>query len=121
MPVPKRSDDRWWRFGIAFAILFAASSESKAARWTPLQDARFDDVCIDLDGVKADANGWTTYSQTYCSGQHGGGPAPVLRFAVKCSDFISGGTISLQLYTTKWEPTTVGRVEQLAVQLVCRR
>lgn len=106
---------------IAAAFLFSFISAASAANWVPLRDARYDNLCVDMDSVRTEATGWTMYGMTYCSGMHGGEPARILNYAVACGEFLLTGNVVVQLFTTRWEPTEARRIEQLAAQLVCHR
>lgn len=96
------------------------SSPPVAARnLVPLRDNKFDYICVDFDTVKTENTGWTVYGVTYCSGTHGGQPAAVLSYAVRCAEYRQTGNIDLQFYAGKWESKQPDRVDMLTVQLVC--
>jgi hypothetical protein len=103
------------------AAFIALSLPADARNLVPLRDNRYDYLCVDFDAIRTEATGWTVYGMTYCSGTHGGQPAPVLSYAVRCAEYRQTGRIDLQLYASRWEPTTVRGLDELAVQLVCNR
>ncbi len=103
----------------AIAAFIASSLPAAAKNLVPLRDSKYDYLCVDFDTVRTEATGWTVYGLTYCSGTHGGQPASVLSYAVRCTEYRQTGAIDLQLYAAKWEPTAVRRLDELAVQLVC--
>jgi hypothetical protein len=116
-----KSTSRRWTARASIAVLCSVApvSTATAVNLSPLRDAKFKYLCIDLDSIRAEATGWTMYSQTYCSGTYGDRPAPFLHYAVRCSEYLSSGSISLQFYTSRWEPKQADRIDRLSIQLVC--
>ena len=73
--------------GLTAGFLFGFVPSAEATKWTPLQDATYKYLCVDLDSVRTDSNGWTRYTMSYCDAgaraMHDNKP---IYSAVKCAD-----------------------------------
>jgi hypothetical protein len=109
--------------GLVGCWLLASTALAEATKWAPLP-GEFSYVCVDLDSVRTDADGWTRYSLTYCSGEHGNRPAEVMKLSLQCAAALSNQDFEVRLYSAAGNlvsTTRGGNLERVAASLVCAR